>query len=142
MFRCVVLAVLLAGAAWAQEADEPATIVAVKWAGQKLELVDKLDDPGPCPPQHGTPQLAPLFFEVTGEDGDVLYAGTIYDSRNSSVDWFGEDDQIRGSGVDESQRRHELRFPRFESARRFTAYRRVQSGDDEGERMVLLEVDL
>lgn len=137
-----MLVALLAASAWAQEADDTAVIVVVKRDGDKLVLVEKLEDPGPCPPQFGTPQLARMFFEITGETGDVLYAATIGETRYVASDQVEPDGKLSGGLIDSKDRRLELRFPRFEGARRFTAYRRITGGDDAEEREVLLEVDL
>jgi hypothetical protein len=142
MLRCLVLAAMLIGSAWAQEAEDRSVIVVVKRDGDKLTLVEKLEDPGACPPQHGTPQFARMFFEVTGEDGDVMFAATIGETRFAHGDQYDVDGKISGGLIDAKDQRLELRFPRFEGARRFTAYRRSASGEDEGEREVLLEVDL
>src|SRR5687768_9250300 len=76
----VLVACALAGGAWAQ-ADEqaPAVVVTLSFTERGVELLRKETREAVIVPEYGFAQLEPLFFEVYGAEGEVVFAGAIDD---------------------------------------------------------------
>lgn len=138
----LVAMLMCGGIAFAEEARS--ILVVLKFDGKTVSFVSKDEETGAVAPQRGTPQMEPMFYEVRGEEGEVLYSDVIIDPRHPAQEGIDEETgkMVGGATPQEAGTTH-LRFPAFPKAKTFTAYRRKQTGgEDDGDREKLVEVEL
>lgn len=142
--RTLMLGVLvLASSALAQER---AVVMEVKFTESAAELVSKREVEAPAPRQFGTPQLEPLFFEVTDERGGVLYSASIGDPRPKAC----HPQPLPGDAAppptapaeEPKEGVVDLRFPAAREARLFTIWQQPPGSTRETARQKMLEVTL
>lgn len=66
--------------------NSPAIVVELKFSGETIEVVGKTDKEAFVPKQNGVPQMAPLWYEALGSNGEVVYADVLPDPRELRID--------------------------------------------------------
>lgn len=136
-----VASALLATGAFAQEGVSRVVLVELVFKGEQLSLGEVQRVAGRARSHHGIPQLAPVFFEVVGGGGEVLYAGEVAPPAPASFFRVDEKGAFVPVPTEIEDPRTVLRVPDLPEAKELVVYRRV-SEDAEGGRQQVLRVGL
>jgi hypothetical protein len=132
---------LCACGARAQEGASRVVLVELVFKGGQLSLGEVERVAGRARSHHGIPQLAPVFFEVVGAGGEVLYAGEVGEPLPASFYRVDEKGAFVPIPAEMEDPRTVLRIPDLPEAKELVVYRRV-SEEAEGGREQLLRVGL
>ena len=81
LLKIVLCALILSGPVCAQTPTDlsPAVVVTLKFGRSTVELAKKESRDAFIVAQYGMPQLEPLFYEAYGPEGEVVYAGALFE---------------------------------------------------------------
>lgn len=131
----------MAGPGPGQVLDEPerALRVEIQFAEDRISPVSIRRVQTIVPRQYGVPQLSPLFFELTGEGGQVLYAGSLADPRTVVLEGGRAAGDLSGQTVHMPEASVTVLLPDRPEARELKGYRRAATGSP-GRRVLLFRV--
>ena len=121
------------------EGDQPQRSLAVelKFAGDAVQLVGTRPSEAFVPQQFGTPQLEPLFFEVYGDGGEVLYAATLGDPRDvheeKSAESTAEESPAPAPAAHDTA---EVVVPDLPAAREIAVFKRASKDSEERQQLM------
>lgn len=92
--------------------------------------------------QYGVPQMAPLFYEIVGQEGEVFYAGELMDPRfafSASTDPTVSTTGSSGKPPYKVPREGTsvIKVPEVDGAREIRVYRRISDDPDSGRELLL-----
>lgn len=135
---CIAAALALASFAHAQSDDMvPAIVIDLKFTKDAVEIAGKHETDEHVYRQLGVPQRSAMFFETTGEKGEVLYAAEVGDPNSQRLE--GEREADWKARVEHGTT-ITVTMPRQPPPRKFTLYRRT--GGDKDTRAVVVEGSL